>query len=121
MQASAATAKTLSYVLPNGIRVQYPASDQAVYLASILRSLYEHDRFVRRIMTGLAGRDVRRPLEIFLDSCTSAERYRHRGAGCCSPSCGSATAAPGWQLMSGTGVRNPMLLDILGEDNRLQS
>jgi hypothetical protein len=71
MQANAATANTLSYVLPNGIRVSYPASDQALYLASILRSLYEHDRFVRRIMTGLAGRDVRRALEIFLDFCTS--------------------------------------------------
>jgi hypothetical protein len=42
-----------------------------LYLASILRSLYEHDRFVRRVMTGLAGRDVRRALEIFLDFCTS--------------------------------------------------
>lgn len=71
MQANAETASTLSYVLPNGIRVSYPASDQAVYLASILRSLYEHDRFVRKIMTGLAGRDVRRALEIFLDFCNS--------------------------------------------------
>jgi len=71
MQANAATAHTLSYVLPNGIRVTYPAADQALYLASILQSLYAHDRFVRRVMTGLAGRDVRRALEIFLDFCTS--------------------------------------------------
>ncbi len=71
MHATAETKGTLSYVLPNGIKVTYPASDQALYLASILRSLYEHDRFVRRIMTGLAGRDVRRALEIFLDFCTS--------------------------------------------------
>jgi RNA recognition motif len=71
MRAQSATANTLSYVLPNGIKVSYPASDQANYLASILRSLYEHDRFVRRVMTGLAGRDVRRALEIFLDFCTS--------------------------------------------------
>jgi len=71
MEAMATTAPKLSYVLPNGIHVSYPASDQSMYLASILRSLYAHDRFVRRIMTGLAGRDVRRALEIFLDFCTS--------------------------------------------------
>jgi hypothetical protein len=71
MEATAKTAQKLSYVLPNGMHVSYPASDQALYLASILRSLYAHDRFVRRIMTGLAGRDVRRALEIFLDFCMS--------------------------------------------------
>lgn len=71
MQENAATAQTLSYHLPNGIRVTYPASDQAKYLASILESLYAHDRFVRQVMTGLAGRDVRRALELFLDFCTS--------------------------------------------------
>jgi hypothetical protein len=62
---------TLTFQLPNGMKVTYPASDQGVYLASILRSLYAHDRFVRQVMTGLAGRDVRRALEIFLDFCMS--------------------------------------------------
>lgn len=71
MRTHSYNARTLSYLLPNGMRVSYPASDQANYLASILRSLYEHDRFVRKVMTGLAGRDVRRALEIFLDFCTS--------------------------------------------------
>jgi hypothetical protein len=71
MNAVAGNANTLAYVLPNGIRVTYPSSDQAIYLASILKSLYEHDKFVRKIITGLAGRDVRRALEIFLDFCTS--------------------------------------------------
>jgi Cdc6-like AAA superfamily ATPase len=61
----------LSYILPNGMKVTYPAQDQALYLASILRSLYAHDRFVRQVMTGLAGRDVRRALEIFLEFCMS--------------------------------------------------
>ena len=60
------TSSTLSYILPNGIKVSYPTSDQAMYLASILRSLYTHDKFVRRLMTGLAGRDMRRALELFL-------------------------------------------------------
>jgi hypothetical protein len=59
------------YALGNGIRVTYPSSDQGMYLASILRSLYEHDTFLRRIMSGLAGRDIRRALEIFLEFCQS--------------------------------------------------
>ena len=53
------------------MRVTYPAEDQALYLASILRSLYAHDRFVRQVMTGLAGSDVRKALELFLDFCMS--------------------------------------------------
>ena len=68
---SDSSTNTLSYVLPNGFRVTYPAQDQSMYLASILRSLYAHDRFVRQVMTGLAGRDVRRALEIFLEFCMS--------------------------------------------------
>ncbi|MBV8547528.1 MAG: RNA-binding protein [Acidobacteria bacterium] len=71
MSRDASTASTLSYQLPNGMRVSYPAEDQALYLASILRSLYAHDRFVRQVMTGLAGRDVRLALEIFLEFCLS--------------------------------------------------
>ncbi|MGD0236991.1 MAG: RNA-binding protein, partial [Syntrophorhabdales bacterium] len=68
---ASSSASMLSYELPNGIKVTYPAEDQALYLASILRSLYAHDRFVRQVMTGLAGRDVRKALEIFLDFCMS--------------------------------------------------
>jgi hypothetical protein len=68
---ASSSASALSYQLPNGVKVTYPAEDQALYLASILRSLYAHDRFVRQVMTGLAGRDVRRALGIFLDFCMS--------------------------------------------------
>lgn len=71
MSRAASDSDTLSFQLPNGMRVVYPAKDQALYLASMLRSLYAHDRFVRQVMTGLAGRDVRRALELFLDFCTS--------------------------------------------------
>jgi hypothetical protein len=63
--------KTLTYTLPNGIRVEYPRSDQGMYLMAILLSLFEHDKFIRRTIVGLAGRDVRRALEIFLEFCTS--------------------------------------------------
>lgn len=83
MARTASHSSRLSYILPNGIKVSYPAEDQAMYLASILRSLYAHDRFVRQVMTGLAGRDVRQALEIFLDFCMSGhigedEIYRIR-------------------------------------------
>jgi hypothetical protein len=61
----------LSYDLPNGFRVEYPISDQAFYLTSILKSIFEHDRFVRRMIVGLSGRNIRRALEIFLEFCNS--------------------------------------------------
>lgn len=63
--------KVLRYELPNGMHVDYPASDQAFYLSSILRSVFEHDMHVRRLIVGLAGRNMRRAMEIFLEFCTS--------------------------------------------------
>lgn len=63
--------RTLSYNLSNGVRVEYPASDQGYYLSSILRSIFEHDLHVRRLIVGLSGRNMRRALEIFLEFCTS--------------------------------------------------
>lgn len=60
-----------SYNLPNGMRVEYPASEQAYYLSTILRSVFEYDAFIRRLIVGLAGRDIRRAMEIFLEFCTS--------------------------------------------------
>ncbi|WP_395444865.1 type I restriction endonuclease [Caulobacter sp. UC70_42] len=64
-------AKTFRYDLPNGMQVEYPASDQGHYLSSILRSVFEHDMHVRRLIVGLAGRNMRRAMEIFLEFCTS--------------------------------------------------
>lgn len=61
----------LYFDLPNGMTVEYPRSDQAFYLTSIVKSLFEHDRFVRRMIVGLSGRNMRRALEIFLEFCNS--------------------------------------------------
>lgn len=61
----------LYFTLPNGFTVEYPRSDQAFYLTSILKSLFEHDRFIRRMIVGLSGRNMRRALEIFLEFCNS--------------------------------------------------
>jgi hypothetical protein len=63
--------KLLRYNLPNGIQIEYPASDQGYYFSSILKSIFEHDRYVRRLIVGLSGRNMRRALEIFLEFCTS--------------------------------------------------
>ncbi|WP_159875953.1 type I restriction enzyme HsdR N-terminal domain-containing protein [Aquitalea denitrificans] len=60
------------YDLPNGFRVECPRTDQAFYLASIIRSLFEHDKFIRRMIAGLSGRNIRKALEIFIDFCNSA-------------------------------------------------
>ncbi|WP_284257630.1 S1 RNA-binding domain-containing protein [Acidocella aquatica] len=63
--------KMLRYSLPNGMHVDYPASDQAYYLSSIMRSIFDHGLHVRRLIVGLSGRNMRRALEIFLEFCTS--------------------------------------------------
>ena len=68
----------LSFELPNGFHVDYPKSDQAYYLTSMLSSLFEHDRFARRMIVGLSGRNMRRALEMFLEICSSAHIGRIR-------------------------------------------
>lgn len=61
----------LRFQLPNGFSVEYARSDQAFYLTSIIKSVFEHDKFVRRMIVGLSGRNIRRALEIFLEFCNS--------------------------------------------------
>lgn len=61
----------LHFSLPNGFTVEYARSDQAFYLTSIVKSLFEHDKFIRRMIVGLSGRNMRRALEIFLEFCNS--------------------------------------------------
>ena len=63
--------KTFRYDLPNGFHVEYPQTDKAYYLTSIVHAIFEHDRQIRRLILGLSGRNIRRALEIFLEFCTS--------------------------------------------------
>jgi|APEBP8051072266_1049373.scaffolds.fasta_scaffold04441_1 Ribosomal protein S1 len=63
--------KTLSYELANGFRVEYPASDMAFYLTSIVKSIFDHDRYIRSMIVGLSARNMRRAMELFLEFCTS--------------------------------------------------
>jgi hypothetical protein len=63
--------RVLHYTLANGIKVEYPQTEQGFYLACILKSLFEHDKVIRQVLIGLARDDVRRAMEIFLEFCTS--------------------------------------------------
>lgn len=58
------------YYLPNGIRVNYPNEEELKYLNSILKSLFQNHYF-KKLISGLAGRDIRKGIEIFLDFCKS--------------------------------------------------
>ncbi|WP_220275098.1 type I restriction endonuclease [Pseudomonas aeruginosa] len=62
---------SLRYDLPNGYTVEYSKTDTSLYLMSILRSIFEHDIYIRRIIVGLSARNIRRAMEIFLEFCTS--------------------------------------------------
>ncbi len=62
--------KTFTYELSNGMKVEYPQSEQGLYLASIVRSLFENAYF-NRLISGIAGKDIRKGLEVFLNFCRS--------------------------------------------------
>lgn len=64
------------YYLPNGWKVNYPSQDELNYLKSILTSLFQN-QFFKRLISGLAGRDIRKGIEVFLDFCKSGHISEH--------------------------------------------
>ena len=54
-----------------GKRVSFKRSHLSRYLKGMLTSLFDNQRFARRMITGLAGWDMRQAMEIFLDLCKS--------------------------------------------------
>lgn len=58
------------YYLPNNMKVECERDEVAKYLKSMVSSLFQ-DQLFRRIITGLAGRNIRKGLEILLDFCKS--------------------------------------------------
>ena len=58
------------YYLPNNARVGCDRHEVGVYMRCIISSIFQ-DNFFRRVITGLAGRNLRKGLEIFLDFCKS--------------------------------------------------
>lgn len=59
-----------TYILPNGMKVECMRSEVGDYLRSIVSSLFQ-DQLFKRIISGLAGRNIRKGLEILLDFCKS--------------------------------------------------
>jgi len=62
--------KENSYYLENGIKISYPSKDELSYIKSILKSLFQN-KFFKKLIVGIAGRDIRKGIEIFLDFCKS--------------------------------------------------
>lgn len=54
-----------SYTLPNGMQLRYPGTKLGRYLFDIYMSLFNPSRRLRLILEALAGRNVRRALEMF--------------------------------------------------------
>lgn len=61
---------TFYYYTPNNIKVECSRDEVAKYLKSIVTSLFQ-DTLFKRIITGIAGRNIRKGLEIILDFCKS--------------------------------------------------
>ena len=58
------------FYLPNGMKVECSRTEVGDYLKSMISSLFQ-DQLFKRIIIGLAGRNIRRGLEILLDFCKS--------------------------------------------------
>lgn len=59
------------YTLPSGVRIKLPKSDVGRFLHELYLELFERRRNISRILESLAGRDVRRALEMFVSIITS--------------------------------------------------
>ena len=70
-QLSKNAPKSYKFDLPNGFKVEYAATDQAYYLTSMVRSVFEHDHQIRRMLDGLSGRNLRVAFELFQEFCRS--------------------------------------------------
>ncbi|NBC86790.1 MAG: AAA family ATPase [Bacteroidetes bacterium] len=61
----------LSYDTSQGYTIKYKRKDQGSYLKALKHSLFNYDNFLRNMIVGLAGRNIRRAMEIFLEFCRS--------------------------------------------------
>ncbi|WP_109398937.1 type I restriction enzyme HsdR N-terminal domain-containing protein [Proteus sp. TJ1640] len=68
---SNASSNKIKYDLGNGILVDCGKEERTIYLTSIVKAIFVHDTQIRRIIVGLAGKNIRRALEIFMEFCTS--------------------------------------------------
>lgn len=68
---SSKSAQTQSYTLPSGARIVIPTSELGRFLQELYIELFERRRNISRVMESLAGRDVRRALDMFVSIITS--------------------------------------------------
>ncbi|HEI7946790.1 TPA: S1 RNA-binding domain-containing protein [Morganella morganii] len=61
----------IKFELTKGISVDCAKDEKSFYLTSMVRSIFVHDRQIRQIIVGLAGKNIRKALEIFMEFCTS--------------------------------------------------
>jgi|GEM_PF-1087636 len=57
--------QTQEYTLENGVRILLPEGEVGNFLRTLYRNLFSERRNVARVLEALAGRDVRRALDIF--------------------------------------------------------
>jgi hypothetical protein len=65
-----ANQKTFYYFVSNGMRIECKRKDVGSYLKTMLASLFQN-HFSKRLIVGLAGRNIRKGIEVFLDFCKS--------------------------------------------------
>ena len=65
------TADTLQYDIGAGAKITYPNTMLGEFLKGIYLELFEHKKNISRVLQGIAGRDVRRALEMFVSILTS--------------------------------------------------
>ncbi|MEL6846316.1 MAG: hypothetical protein AAFP02_24170, partial [Bacteroidota bacterium] len=63
--------ETIHYSTPSGVKISYPQSRAGDFLTTIYRDVFERRSNVSKIMEALAGRNVRRALDMFMAVLTS--------------------------------------------------
>lgn len=63
--------ETQTYALPSGARISVPMTELGRFLQELYIELFERRRNISRIMESLAGKDVRRALDMFVSIITS--------------------------------------------------
>jgi hypothetical protein len=60
-----------TYTLESGVRITYPESELGSFLHDLYVELFDRKRNISRVLEAIAGRDVRRALEMFVSIITS--------------------------------------------------
>jgi hypothetical protein len=60
-----------TYTIETGVRITYPKSELGAFLHELYVELFDRKRNVSRVLEAIAGRDVRRALEMFVSIITS--------------------------------------------------